>query len=58
MVGTLFFFFPLLFIELNWLPLQSRITYRVALLVFKIHNDLAPTYSKNILLKQSLRITL
>ena len=30
--------------ELNWLPLQSRITYHVVLLVFKIHNDLAPNY--------------
>ena len=36
--------------ELNWLPLQSRITYHVALLVFKIHNDLAPNYLKTILL--------
>ena len=33
-----------LFKELNWLPLQSRITYLVVLLVFKIHNDLAPYY--------------
>ena len=33
-----------LFKELNWLPLQSRITYHVVLLVFKIHNDLAPNY--------------
>ena len=31
-----------LFKELNWLPLQSRITYHVALLVFKIPNDSAP----------------
>jgi len=31
-----------LFKELNWLPLQSRITDYVAVLVFKIHNDLAP----------------
>ena len=30
-----------LFNELNWLPLQSRTTCHVALLVFKIHNDLA-----------------
>ena len=36
--------------ELNWLPLQSRITYHVALLVFKIHNDLAPNYLNTILL--------
>ena len=36
-----------LFIELNWLHLQSRITYHVALLVFKIHNDLAPNYLNN-----------
>ena len=36
--------------ELNWLPLQSRITYHVALLVFKIHNDLAPKYLNTILL--------
>ena len=33
-----------LFKELNWLPLQSRITYLVVLLVFKIHNDLVPYY--------------
>ena len=39
-----------LFKELNWLPLQSRITYLVALLVFKIHNDLAPNYLNTILL--------
>jgi len=39
-----------LFKELNWLSLQSRITYHVALLVFKIHNDLAPNYLKTILL--------
>ena len=29
-----------LFNELNWLPLQSRSTYHVALLVFKIHTTL------------------
>ena len=28
--------------ELNWLPLQSCITYHVTLLVFKIHTALAP----------------
>ena len=39
-----------LFNELNWLPLQSRITYHVALLVFKIHNDLVPNYLNTILL--------
>jgi len=39
-----------LFNELNWLPLQSRITYHVALLVFKIHNDLAPNYLNTVLL--------
>ena len=39
-----------LFLELNWLPIQSRITYHVALLVFKIHNDLAPKYLNTILL--------
>ena len=51
----------LLFKELNWLTLQSRITYHVALLFFKIHNDLAPNYLKHyttIYFKQSLRITL
>ena len=37
-----------LFKELNRLPKQSHITYHVALLVFKIHNDLAPNYSKTI----------
>jgi len=31
--------------ELNWLPLQSRITYHVALLVSKLHNDLALNYT-------------
>ena len=36
--------------ELNWLPLQSRITYHVALLVCKIHNDLTPNYLNTILL--------
>jgi len=36
--------------ELNWLPLQSRITYHVALLVFKINNDLTPSYLNTILL--------
>ena len=30
-----------LFKELNGLPLQSRITYHVALLFVKIHDDLA-----------------
>ena len=39
-----------LFNELNWLPLQSCITYHVELLVFKIHNDLAPNYLNTILL--------
>jgi len=39
-----------LFNELNWLPLQSCSTYHVALLVFKIHNDLAPNYYNTILL--------
>jgi len=29
-----------LFNEFNWLPLQSRSTYHVALLVFKIHTTL------------------
>ena len=38
------------FKELNWLLLQSRITYHVALLVFKIHNDLVPHYLNTILL--------
>ena len=33
------------FNELNWLPLQSRITYHVALLVSKLHNDLALNYT-------------
>ena len=36
--------------ELNWLPLQSRITYHVSLLVFKIHTDLAPNYLNTVLL--------
>ena len=40
----------LLFKEFNWLTLQSHITYHVALLVFKIHTDLAPYYLKTILL--------
>ena len=31
-----------LFKELDWLPLQSRITYHGVLLVFKIHTALAP----------------
>jgi len=39
-----------LFNELNWLPLQSRITYHVALLVFKIHTALAPNYLNTTLL--------
>ena len=39
-----------LFNELNWLPLQSRITYHVALRVFKIHTSLAPNYLNTILL--------
>jgi len=39
-----------LFHELNWLPLQSRITYHIALLVFKIHTALAPNYLNTILL--------
>ena len=43
-----------LFKELNWLPLQSRITYHVALLVFKIHNDLVPHYLNTILLFTSV----
>ena len=36
--------------ELNWLPLQSRITYHVTLLVFKIHTALASNYLNTILL--------
>ena len=39
-----------LFKELNWLLLQFRITYHVALLVFKIHTALAPNYLNTILL--------
>ena len=39
-----------LFNELNWLLLQSRIIYHVALLVFKIHTALAPNYLNSILL--------
>ena len=39
-----------LFNELNWLPLQSHTTCHLALLVFKIHNDLAPHYVKAIIL--------
>ena len=39
-----------LFKELNWLPLQSRINYNVALLVFKIHTNLAPNYLNTVLL--------
>jgi len=39
-----------LFKELNWLHLQSRISYHVALLVFKIHTALAPKYLNTILL--------
>ena len=39
-----------LFNELNWLPLQSSITYHVTLLVFKIHTALAPNYLNTILL--------
>ena len=39
-----------LFNELNLLPLQSRITYHVALPVFKIHYYLAPNYLNTILL--------
>ena len=35
---------------LNWLPLQSCITYHVSLLVFKIHTALAPNYLNTILL--------
>jgi len=37
-----------LFKELNWSHLQSRITYHVVLLVFKIHNDLAANYLKTV----------
>ena len=32
------------------MTIQSRITYHVALLVFKIHTDLAPNYLNTILL--------
>jgi len=39
-----------LFNELNWLPLHSRITHHVALLVFKIHTALAPNDLNTILL--------
>ena len=39
-----------LFKELDWLPLQSRITYHGVLLVFKIHTALAPNYLNTILL--------
>ena len=39
-----------LFKKLNWLPLQSRITYHLAELVFEIHNDLASNYLNTILL--------
>ena len=39
-----------LFKELNWLPLQSRITYHGVLLVFNIHTALAHNYFNTILL--------
>ena len=39
-----------LFNELNWLPLQFRSTYHVALLIFNIHTDLVPNYLNTILL--------
>mgnify|MGYP000326075961 CR=1 FL=1 len=37
-----------LFKELNLLPIQSCITYHVALLVFKIHTDIASYYLNTI----------
>ena len=40
----------MLYAILHVLPLQSGITYLVAVLVFKIHNDLAPNYLNYILL--------
>ena len=36
--------------ELHWLPIQSRIKFKLALLVFKALNNLAPSYLKDLLL--------
>ena len=30
--------------DLHWLPIPERITYKIALLMFKVLNDLAPSY--------------
>ena len=49
---------PLL-IDLHWFPFRFRIDYKIALLCFKIINNLAPIYLKNMLCiyqpKRSLR---
>ena len=37
--------------SLHWLPVDQRITYKIALLVYKSLNDLSPPYLKNILQK-------
>jgi hypothetical protein len=36
-----------LFKKLNWMPFEDRVTYRRAVLMFKIMNNLAPKYLQN-----------
>ena len=41
---------PLL-VNLHWLPVQARIDYKIAMLVFKCLNSLAPQYMSDIIVK-------
>ena len=47
-----------MFKELHWLPVNFRIKFKVALLVFKCVNDVGPSYLSDILVKKPLTRTL
>ena len=40
-------------IELHWLPVHARITFKLLVLTYKCLNDLAPSYLKSLLLPKS-----
>ena len=40
-------------IELHWLPVYARITFKVLVLTYKCLNDLAPTYFESLLVPES-----
>ena len=48
---------PLLF-ELYWLPVEHRILFKILLLVFNSLNNLAPTYTSNLLTQYSPSLSL